>query len=65
MSASAERETQEKAVSRLKALYEVAKALNSSLEVKEGYARVLNVLSQQMGMKRGGFLLMNDESGEW
>ena len=65
MSSSTERETQEKVSFRLKALYEVAKILNSSLELKEAYTRVLNVLSQQLGMKRGGFLFLNAESSEW
>jgi transcriptional regulator with GAF, ATPase, and Fis domain len=65
MSASAEKEMQEKAGSRLKALFEVAKALNSSLELKEACPRVLSILSQQMGMKRGGFLFLNAESSEW
>ncbi|MDH4265916.1 MAG: hypothetical protein OEW45_09795, partial [Deltaproteobacteria bacterium] len=65
MSASAEREAQEKAVSRLKILYEVAKALNSSGDLKEAYSQVLSVLSQQKGMKRGGFLFLNAESSEW
>ena len=65
MSASAEREMQGKAGSRLKALYEIAKALNSSLELKEACPRVLSILSQQLGMKRGGFLFLNPESSEW
>ncbi|MFH1758554.1 MAG: helix-turn-helix domain-containing protein [Pseudomonadota bacterium] len=65
MSASAEREAQEKAVSGLKILYEVAKTLNSSVDLKEAYSRVLSVLSQQKGMKRGGFLFLNAESREW
>ena len=65
MSASAEREAQEKAVSRWKTLYEVAKALNSSVDLKEAYSRLLAVLSQQRGMKRGGFLVLNAESNEW
>lgn len=65
MSALPEKENQGKAVSRLKTLYEVAKALNSSLDPKDAYLRVLSVLAQQMGMKRGGFLVLNNESSEW
>ncbi|MDI6753619.1 MAG: helix-turn-helix domain-containing protein [Thermodesulfobacteriota bacterium] len=65
MSASTEKDTQDKAVSRLKTLYEVVKALNASVDLKEAYSRILGVLSQQMGMKRGGFLVMNAESNEW
>jgi len=65
MSASTEKDTQDKAVSRLKTLYEVVKALNASVDLKDAYSRILGVLSQQMGMKRGGFLVMNAESNEW
>ncbi len=65
MSALPERGLQGIAVSRLKTLYEIAKALNSSLDLKDAYLRVLHVLSQQLGMKRGGFLVLNSESSEW
>jgi len=65
MSALPERGLQGIAVSRLKALYELAKALNSSLDLKEVYAKVLHVLAQQLGMRRGGFLFLNSESSEW
>lgn len=50
---------------RLKSLYEIAKCLGSCLELKEIYPRILAVLTQQMGMKRGGFIFMNSESNEW
>ena len=65
MSALPEGDFHGKTVSRWKILYEVAKTLNSSLDLKDNYARVLNVLVQQMGMKRGGFLVLNHESSEW
>ncbi len=65
MSALPERESYGKAVSRWKTLYEVSKALNSCLDLKDAYLRVLSVLVQQMGMKRGGWLVLNNESNEW
>jgi len=65
MSALPERGLQGIAVSRLKTLYEVAKTLNSSLDLKDAYLRVLHALAQQLGMKRGGFLVLNCESSEW
>ena len=48
---------EEKATPKLRSLYEIAKTLNSSLELKETYGRILSILSQNMGMKRGGFML--------
>ena len=59
------REEEGKAISRLRSLYEIAKGLNSSLDLKETYGEILAILSQHMGMKRGGFLMLNAESGEW
>ena len=65
MVASPERELQGKAISSLKTLYEIAKVLNSSLDPQEAYLRILSILSQQMGMKRGGFMVLNNESTDW
>lgn len=65
MMTPAEKEDEKKSLSRVKSLYEIAKTLNSSLELKETFPRVLNILSQQMGMKRGGLLMMSAESNEW
>jgi transcriptional regulator with GAF, ATPase, and Fis domain len=59
------REEEGKAILRLRSLYEIAKALNSSLDLKETYGKILATLSKHMGMKRGGFLVLNAESGEW
>ncbi|MBI5966284.1 MAG: hypothetical protein HY882_00300 [Deltaproteobacteria bacterium] len=56
---------EEKATSKLRSLYEIAKTLNSSLDLKETYGRILSILSQYMGMKRGGFMVLNAESSEW
>ena len=52
-------------IPKLRCLYEIAKCLGSCLELKEIYPRILSVLTQQMGMKRGGFILLNSESNEW
>jgi transcriptional regulator with GAF, ATPase, and Fis domain len=54
-----------KPLARLKCLYEISKVLNASLDLKEVCPELLQVLAQGMGMKRGGVLLMNAESGEW
>ncbi len=65
MNMPAEMEEGKRTTARLKALYEIAKALGSSLDLKEVYPRILGILSQQMGMKRGGFMSMNADSNEW
>ncbi len=54
-----------KSLPRLKSLYAISKILSSSPDLKEAYPGVLEIFSQEMGMKRGGFLVMNVESGEW
>jgi transcriptional regulator with GAF, ATPase, and Fis domain len=58
-------EEEEKEISRFRSLYEIARVLGFSLELKEIYPKIFSVLAQQMGMKRGGLLLMNQESNEW
>jgi transcriptional regulator with GAF, ATPase, and Fis domain len=65
MMTAAEREDERKSIARVKTLYEIVKTLNSSLELKETFPRILSILSQQMGMKRGGLLILNAESNEW
>jgi len=65
MNPAAEKNDEKKNIYRLKSLYEIAKALGSSVDLKEAYSKILSVLSQQMGMKRGGFLVLNPESSEW
>ena len=64
MNAAIARE-EEKVLPRLRSLYEIAKAFNSSLDLKETCGEVLGILSRHMGMKRGAFLVMNTESNEW
>ncbi len=55
----------DKSLSRLRSLYEISRVLCASLDLKEAYPEILQILSQKMGMKRGGVLLMNAESGDW
>lgn len=59
------REEEGKVIPRLRSMCEIAKALNSSLDLKETYAKILAILSKHMGMKRGGVPVLNAESGEW
>lgn len=65
MNPAPKKEDNTREIAKLKALYEVAKILGSSLELKEIYPRILTVLTQQMGTKRGGVFLINPESNEW
>ncbi|MGA2958497.1 MAG: helix-turn-helix domain-containing protein [Thermodesulfobacteriota bacterium] len=65
MTPTPKKEEETKQVPRLKSLCEIAKVLGSSLEVKEAYPKILAILSQQMGMKRGGIIFLNAESNEW
>ena len=64
MTPSAKKE-EDKEISRLSSLYEIARVLGSSLDLKEGYPKIFSLLAQKMGMKRGGVLLRNQESNEW
>jgi transcriptional regulator with GAF, ATPase, and Fis domain len=54
-----------KEIPSLKCLFEIARLLGSPAELKEMYPKILSVLSRQMGMKRGGFLIKNVESNKW
>jgi len=65
MIAPAEKEEDKKFICRLISLYEIAKALGSSIDLHEGFPRIFSILAQQMGMKRGGLLLRGDESSDW
>jgi len=65
MTPAPKKEEEDKEIHKLKSLYEIAKILGSSLELKEIYSKVFSILAQQMGMKRGGLLLMNQESNDW
>jgi transcriptional regulator with GAF, ATPase, and Fis domain len=59
------RKEEDRELSRLSSLYEIARLLGSSLDLKEGYPKIFALLAQKMGMKRGGLLLRNQESNEW
>jgi transcriptional regulator with GAF, ATPase, and Fis domain len=65
MMAPAVKEEGERIFSRLVSLYEISKLLSSSIDLQENLPRVFSVLAHQMGMKRGGLLLRDDESSEW
>ena len=54
-----------KEIPRMKCLFEIARVLGSPAELKEIYPKILSVLSRQMGMKRGGFLILNVECNKW
>lgn len=65
MTTAAEKDEGKKDLSRVRSLYEIGKVLNGVLEVPEAFPRILAVLSQEMGMKRGGILTLNPESNHW
>jgi transcriptional regulator with GAF, ATPase, and Fis domain len=65
MNAAFKKEEDSREISKLRSLYEIAKVLGSSLDLKEIYPKVLVLLSALMGMKRGGISLLNPESNEW
>ncbi len=52
-------------LAKVRSLYEISRVLNASLDLKEVYPEILQILSQKMGMKRGGVVVMNAESAEW
>jgi len=63
--AAAEKGEDKKIFSRLNSLYEISRLLGSSIDLQENFPRVFSILAQQMGMKRGGLLLREDESNGW
>ena len=65
MSPAPVKDEEEKAILKLRPLFEITKVLNTSFDLREAYASILNVLSRQMGMKRGVFLVLSAESNEW
>ena len=48
----------------LACLYEITKAIHSTLELKNALYKVLDLLSQHLGMKRGSITLLNPETAE-
>ena len=65
MTAAPAKDEEEKGILKLRSLFEIARILNSSFELKEAYGSILSILSRQMGMKRGAFLVLSAESNEW
>jgi len=65
MNATIARDEEERAISKVRSLYEIARVLNSSFDLKETYTPILGILSRNMGMKRGAFLVLGAESNEW
>jgi Nif-specific regulatory protein len=65
MNAAIARDEKERAIPKLRSLYDIARVLSSSFDLKETYAPILGILSRQMGMKRGAFLVLSAESNQW
>ncbi|MBW1681625.1 MAG: sigma 54-interacting transcriptional regulator [Deltaproteobacteria bacterium] len=45
-------------------LYEISKAIHSTLDLRKSLYKVLSLLSEQLGMKRGSIALLNPETAE-
>jgi Nif-specific regulatory protein len=54
----------EREVAELSTLFEIAKAVNSSLRLEESMGRILNVLHEKMGMERGTLSLLDAQTKE-
>jgi transcriptional regulator with GAF, ATPase, and Fis domain len=65
MNSASKREEENKETAKFKALYGISRVLGGALDLREIYPKVLSVLAQQLGMKRGGLLLVNAESNDW
>ncbi|MFA6599763.1 MAG: nif-specific transcriptional activator NifA [Candidatus Omnitrophota bacterium] len=48
----------------LATLYEIAKAVNASLELESNMRQILTILHEKMGMERGTLCLLDDETNE-
>jgi transcriptional regulator with GAF, ATPase, and Fis domain len=62
---SATREKEEQQFLHFKVLYEVARILNSALNIEEAYPQILKAMAKQMGIKRGGIIWWNKENNKW
>jgi len=51
-------------IAELTALYEISRALASSLDLKETSARILEILASVLDMRRGTLTLLDPETGE-
>jgi len=65
MNSASKKEEEKKDMAKLKALFGISRVLGGALDLRESYPKILTVLAQQLGMKRGGFLLLNAESNDW
>ncbi|MGC8811625.1 MAG: helix-turn-helix domain-containing protein [bacterium] len=63
MSTTGEKEEQQ--FLRFKILYEVARIINSALNIEEAYPQILRAMAKQMGIKRGGIIWWNKENNKW
>ncbi len=54
----------EREVAELSTLFEIAKAVNSSLKLEESMSRILNILHEKMGMERGTLSLVDAQTNE-
>lgn len=59
-----ETSSMQRKLAELNTLYEVSKAINSSLDLEEVMNRVLDVLHKEMGMERGTMTLLDSETKE-
>lgn len=65
MNSASKREEEKKDIVRLKVLFGISRVLGGALDLRESYPKILTVLAQQLGMKRGGLILLNAESNDW
>ncbi len=65
MNSASKREDEKMEIAGVKALFRISRILGGALDLRESYPKILTVLAQQLGMKRGGLLLMNAESNDW
>ena len=65
MNSASKREEEKKEMVKLNALFRISRVLGGALDLRESYPKILTVLAQQLGMKRGGLVLMNSESNDW
>jgi Nif-specific regulatory protein len=49
---------------RMNALYEITEAIHSSLDMRRSLYRILDLLSEHLGMSRGSITLLNPETSE-
>jgi transcriptional regulator with GAF, ATPase, and Fis domain len=65
MNSAFKRDEEVREILKLKVLYRISRILGGALDLREVYPQILTVFAQQMGMKRGGLLLLNAESNDW